>query len=380
MKNRYSLLPGTRNRKLALEFPRTCFNWAYLKTEYAYHGLKSIAQKNGFVLLPFSDKTIYFRHFSNERYRFYSGKKVRLRKYSSSLKDENYEIRGCAENSNLSLTARMVLLWLEYFSIISLENIKEKKVIYETTRYWRYYISNETGSRFMSFDELKQTVGFPNRKNDYYFKKKVLQSVIELASVSFRYLNSPKTSGREPYWSMWYPILSNQTSAISSGINKQNFLEVKPSYAYKFDQNYGKVMIFPEYGLRIYEEKDAILFFLVSYISYRFSMSQRTDKEKMKIGSKALLEHIPSFHSLKDIRENHNSRYKEMLIKPLWDNIKRLPNGAEARFCPKDDLPSKIGDEEYPNYKDLLQGYFLFDVSDYCDTIKKMIQYYSAEY
>ena len=342
-----------RSRRMALTNPRTCLRLEFAKGYFP--ALEEIASQHGFVLLPYNKISTYLRHFSAEKKRF-----------NGSMKDHNFEIRGCEKSGELSIMARMVLLWLEYYSI-SGQEFKGEVQRNRRKKFTRYFM--EGGYVYPTLDEIKDTINFPSDTNDLYFQNKMYKAINEIIPVSYRLTDESDK---------FVPIIDTAGSAIQSGkIKKKNLTQVKLSYAYR--QTLDKLMVYPRYGLYAHNPRqDAIFFYLVSYLSYRFACNNTILNHLVKIKVKTLLEHIPVFRTVKDIHDNYNSRYKDLIMTPLFSAIKRLPDGNKTEIW-HDDMLSVLGWDEYPDTKSFLKGHFLFNVSNYCEVIRQMVHDYPAK-
>ena len=137
--------PHTRT----IKNPRTVFRWDIAQKQNVYHGLKLFAAENDFVLVPYNETTIYLRHYSTEDRR----------------DDHKFSILGIS--GNLSYMARLVMLWLEYYSVVGKEVLNNERVEISEEKYHGKYLYS-----YPTLEQIKELCGFPLDKNDLYFRQK----------------------------------------------------------------------------------------------------------------------------------------------------------------------------------------------------------------
>ena len=342
--------PHTRT----IKNPRTVFRWDIAQKQNVYHGLKLFAAENDFVLVPYNKTTIYLRHYSTEDRR----------------DDHKFSILGIS--GNLSYMARLVMLWLEYYSVVGKEVLNNERVEISEEKYHGKYLYS-----YPTLEQIKELCGFPLDKNDLYFRQKIRSSVTEISKLSYNFWDGKSTSE-------YIPVLDPNSSAFENGkkaIEFDNMLEVKLSDAHQ--KTFEHLMIYPKIGLELYNERDEILFYLISYLSYRYANFNKPHNNQMKISGRALLEHIPVFKSPQIIKEQYNSKYKEMVVRPLWENICRLPDTALTEFWNGNEFYTAeefMEKDECPTLESMMKkkAYFLFDVSSYNEAIKSIIKNYNS--
>lgn len=341
-----------KKRQKRLRNPRTTLRLDYLKKPNVYDGVKEIAGNYGFVLIPYNKVSIYLRHFCPEKKRF-----------GRAIKDYRYSIIGIDEN--LSYTARLVNLWLEYYSLIARE-IKPKKQVELQDLEYKYPI----------IEDIKELCRFPADKSDYYFRKRIKYAVAEISNIYYNVWDKHLAS-------QYIPIIDRQSEAFhnnNSTISFNNMLLVRLSDVHV--RRFTHVMIYPRFGLELCNQRnDEILFYLISYLSYRYACCQNTREDQLKIGAKSLLEYIPVFKSAKEIKENYHSKYKEMIVKPLWDSLCRMPDTRLTEFRNGDEyynVKDYKKDGKCPSFESLIRGYFLFDISEYNSALLNIIKDYDS--
>lgn len=249
-----------------------------------WHGMRSIAAQHGFVFLPYNKESIYLRHFSNEPARFYKW-----------IKAKGIQVNGLPETGTLSLMSRLLLLYLEYWSLYSREKQEGKNLV-------RMVIDN---SGFLynlpSLHKLEDLLGKQN--NIRYFFQKVTNAIIELQHITYY---APDQKKKE------IPLLEKRDFSTEPVKNTGKDFTFNMKLSDTYVERLTKLMLYPREGFHIENlKKDAVFFYLMSYISYRFSATQNIDERYMKISVLPLLEHIPVFPSYAELKENRHSKYME---------------------------------------------------------------------